>query len=140
MLFRSAGKIVEVKMEVERLEREKGFRREKGTKGKKGKRGSEVEADARTRGESSAPPEQSEQPEQGTSTANATATGVVQQGGDSSTSVFSVPVSNHENLVFMEPLLGQLTSTFEQHLAQVCSCLRPVCRSVALTPGIRTGR
>ena len=109
-------------------------------KARKGKRGNEAEADADTRGESSAPPERPEQPEQGTSAANAAATGVMQERGDSSTSVFSVPVSNHENLVFMEPLLGQLTSTFEQHLAQVCSCLRPVCRSVALILGIRTGR
>ncbi|EJF63775.1 hypothetical protein DICSQDRAFT_179027 [Dichomitus squalens LYAD-421 SS1] len=109
----AAGKIVEVKMEVERLEREKGPRKEKRPKAKKAKKGSEsnADADARER-DSAAPPEQLQQPGPGTSVA------AIQQDGDSSTSVFSVPVQSHENLIFMEPLLGPLASNLEPHLAQ----------------------
>ncbi|KAI1798109.1 hypothetical protein LXA43DRAFT_933980 [Ganoderma leucocontextum] len=117
----AAAKIVEVRMEVEGKERRE--RKDKGTKKNKGKRkstdGEGVVREGSDAGSGSAP----QQPSHGEGSGAAAEEGVsgAQGGDDSQTSVFSsVPVPNHSNLVFMQPLLGQFASHL-QHLAQASS-------------------
>lgn len=112
----AAAKIVEVRMEVEGKERRE--RKDKGTKKNRGKKKSGEVEGAREGSDESAGLGNSE----GLGT-SADAAAAAHEGGDSHTSVFSsVPVPNHANLVFMQPVFGQLPPHFQQYYAQVRSC------------------
>lgn len=138
----AAGKIVEVKMEVEGREREKA---EKG-KGKKKGKGTEtagnapdtshlpphmIVASGSSSGLGAQAAQQNEVAENTVAETGATATGIApsayhtsheMESGAHASAFSSMSLSGHANLVFMEPMLGELASTLERQLSQVCSC------------------
>ena len=137
----AAGKIVEVKMEVEGRERSAGERKEKGKKKAKGKAASAAPPPAIQQpdsniasGSGTVPASEVAQPSE--SSGNALVDGAAEPttaleptamhqvpadgGSETHTAMFNGESAvDHPNLVFMEPVLGDLASTLVHHLSQV---------------------
>lgn len=126
------GKIVEVKMEVEvnekNMKKSKGGKKQKQSKGKgKGKKSAAVDGEVVEGGEGTGSDgqQQAEQTESVTPAMEAVNGSIAPSAlhhtppDEVHQSMFStVSVPSHPSLVFMEPLLGELATTLQQHLAQ----------------------